>query len=226
MTDDTKLNPTVLGRIRVEDYHHRSNTEEALKQAEKTGMRPVTVNEAYAIAKEAKSLASMLSSPLGYPLKKEFRGAFPTITSTHVKYEGTDCEITENGKTTRKQIPAESGWYKTDEFGLPFGAPSNVRDPSARYLIRDKKFDGYVAAGEGLDDHYKMRAVRLDGIIFNYVGLIAVQKEKQAAQDSTKRDAAKTARSPVLASVPRKTADLAAMQEPQKEQPKREKQTV
>ena len=80
-------------------------------------------------------------------LRKKHRNTYPCWTSTHLKYKGTDCEITENGKTVKCKIPERNGWYKQNEFGLPFGEPSNAQDPDARHLWRWSEYEGLVLRG-------------------------------------------------------------------------------
>ena len=41
-------------------------------------------------------------------------------------------------------ISYKSGWYEKDEFGLPFGKPSDA-NPNARFLFRTDDFSGLVA---------------------------------------------------------------------------------
>lgn len=131
----------------------------ALNMAESAGMRLVTVKEAVI-------------------------PDFPIWTSTYVKYKGTDCTVSENGKSWKCKIPATSGWYLLDEHGLPFGKPSNKNNPFAKYLYRGNLGEGMVATGYG-DPSVGLASYQRDGRgvylgddSHHRLGVLAVEKER------------------------------------------------
>ncbi len=224
MADKKKLEPVVLGTIRIENWEYRSNAGEALKKAEELGLRPVTVNEAYELIKENRSFFRKVIKLDDSGLSNKYANAFPCVTSTYLKYNGTDCEITENGRTVRKQIPAKSGWYETDEFGLPFGKPSTEDNPTARLLLRANEFEGYVSAGGGINSNERLRVILAGGVWEldnpSVRGVIAVEKEKQALPDSIKQDSINQ-HSSLLGRVPKK---IHALEDAKQDPPRRKKQ--
>jgi len=108
--------------------------DEALAAAKAKGLRLLTNKEVDAILKDDE-------------LYKKYYRFLPCWTGTKVEYKGTKCKVIENGKMHKMKIPERDGWYEQNEFGLPFGKPSNSSNPGARYLWRISEYAGLVARG-------------------------------------------------------------------------------
>jgi hypothetical protein len=124
-----------LGKIfELAKYNPGVSQVEALKLADDKGLRLINNREADLIMQDSE-------------LREKFYDFWPLWTSTKVEMSGTHCKITENGLMVEKEIPAVDGWYEVDEFGLPFGKPSDSSNPDARYLWRKDVYLGLVARG-------------------------------------------------------------------------------
>lgn len=111
-------------------------------------------------------------------------GIFPLWTGTFVKYDGTECEVTENGKTTKCNLPLEDGWYLPDKIGIPNGKPSDKNNQEARYLWRIEKnetlLSRYYYGWDGGNRRYVSACDRPGGRlgVLGVSGKFAVPKHK------------------------------------------------
>lgn len=64
--------------------------------------------------------------------------------SCHIEYKGTAATLKVGTDTLVCTIPAHSGWYKLDEYGLPFGEPSTKDDAEAGYFRRLRQAFGFM----------------------------------------------------------------------------------
>jgi hypothetical protein len=110
-------------------------------------------------------------------------------TSAHLEYDGTDGKLTIGGKTIPVKVPAKEGWYKQDEFGLPFGKKSQVKNKEARYLWRIDKNSGLVARYCYRWDDGDRRDVYCDYGGTSRLGVVILKNQKSVApaQASEKR---------------------------------------
>jgi len=150
-----------LGEIyRLAGYSPGLTQKEALELAESKGLRLISNKEADQILVDDN-------------LRKKYYDYWPFWTSTRVKINGIECVVTEfDGRTAKKKISLEDGWFLQDEFGLPFGKKSNSGNIDARFLWRIKKYVGLVARGFG-----GRRGVGCDYCDYRF-GVLAVKKEE------------------------------------------------
>jgi hypothetical protein len=100
--------------------------------------KDLTWKEALDRAKERKNVRILTNREIDSLLQQGILnpGIMPLWAGTFVKYAGTECEVTEAGKTVKIKLPKEDGWYETDKFGIPSGKPSDENNPDARKLWR------------------------------------------------------------------------------------------
>lgn len=114
----------------------------------------VTQEEAKAAAKE-RGGEILLNSEIDVFTQKGVPNIGWIWTGTHVKYKGTDCTVTERGKSAQIKLPERCGWYTQDKFGIPSGEPISSDNVAARYLSRISENDGllvrwYLGLGDDL----------------------------------------------------------------------------
>ncbi len=108
---------------------------EAEARAVKMGLRFLTNKEVDALLQDGKTAET-------------YAAYFPCWTATQVRFDGSDCAVTENGKIGKISLPKTDGWYAADEkYGLPIGKESSKKDANARFLSRLDDRGGFVTRG-------------------------------------------------------------------------------
>ena len=152
-------------KIKDHDKEGGMSQADALAAAKEKGVRLLTNKEIDAILQDKK-------------LYDEYYAFLPCWTGTRVEYKGTDCKVIEHGKTHRMKMPEKDGWYEVNEFGLPFGKPSESSNPNARYLWRIGEYSGLLSRwGDWCYDDG--RRVVLASVRYVRLGVLGVKKEKE-----------------------------------------------